>query len=456
MDPLASRVSEPRLAPLAAWLAFAAAVVTLWVLVRHGLAVPASADDYCNRNNALRGTALEATLASYTGWTGRFVTTFVLYLVMRVVDLPQLAVVSALLPLVLAAATWLAAGAFGARHVVDRSVIAVLALVALVLGLHALSGQVLFWATGGLVYLLPLVLAGAWLATMARLAQGANARGGALGALALGLAAGNSIELVWGALLVTGLAVLWHVRSQPQLARQAALALAGALAGGALLAAAPGNYHRATATERSFDLDFAWLAGEYERMLREVGAVAPGLLVGLAVLVALGLVLHTPNRVTHWRQRAFVALLLAVAAFASLVPVLAVPPQFAPRNGFFLLVLLLLAAMAFAIPPILATRYGALALAIVSLAGALWLPARFAADTQAAQVMKARWNGRHYALMNAAAAGQRDVVVPPLGFFPLPTVHALELGEDPTRWDNKCVARYYGLASIVVRPPLRQ
>jgi len=453
MDPLASRISESRLAPLAGWLAVAAIAVTLWVLVRHGLAVPASADDFCNRNNAFRGTALEATLASYGEWTGRLVTTFALYHALRLVDLPQLSTVSALLPLLLAGCAWFLAGAFGARHLIDRLAIAAFAFVALVLGLHLLLGQVVFWATGGIVYLLPLLLVAAWLATMARIAEGKPAHGGALGAFAIGVLAGNSIELAWGALAVVGPAVLVHVRSQPQPLRHASAAFAGAITGAAILAAAPGNFVRATATERSFSFDAPWLAGEYARMVGEVVAKAPGLVVGIVVLVAIGLAVHTTSPVTHARQRTLIAFLLVVAAFASLVPMLAAPPQFAPRNGVFLLVLLLAAAMAFAIPPILATRYGAVTLAAVALFGALALPIRFAEDTQAAQLLKSRWVERDHALRAAAAAGRRDVVLPRRTVYPPPTVHAIELGDDPARWDNKCVARYYGLAGIVVPPP---
>ena len=450
MDPLASRISESRLAPLAAWVAVAAVAVTLWVMVRHGLAIPASADDFCNRNNAFAGTALEATLASYEGWTGRLVTTFALYHALRLVDLPQLAVISSLLPLLLALGAWLLAGAFDARHAIDRLAIAAFLLVAAVLGLHHFTGQVVFWATGGIVYLLPLVLLAAWLATMARIADGKPARGGALGAFVLGVLAGNSIELAWSALAVVGLAVLVAMRGQPRQLRHAMAAVAGAIAGAAILAAAPGNYVRATATERSFGLDAPWLAGEYARMLGEVFAKAPGFLAGLAALVAVGLVVRTPNLATHWRQRALVAALLVVAALASLLPVLAVPPQFAPRNGFFLLVLLLAAVAAFAVPPILATRYGALLLAGAALAGSLLLPFRYAEDTQVAQLLRARWTERHHALRAAASAGRKDVVLARLPFYPRPTVHALELGDDPARWDNKCVARYYGLASVTV------
>jgi hypothetical protein len=450
MDPLASRISESRLAPLVAWIAVAAVAVTLWVMVRHGLAIPASADDFCNRNNALAGTALEATLSSYEGWTGRLVTTFVLYHALRLVDLPQLATISGVLPLLLALGTWLIAGAFGARHVVDRLAIAAFLFVAIVLGLHHLTGQVVFWATGGIVYLLPFVLLAAWLATMARIAEGKPSRVGVLGAFALGALAGNAIELTWSALAIVGLAVLAHVRGQPQLLRRAAAALAGAVAGAAILAAAPGNYVRATATERSFSLDASWLAGEYARMLGEVFAKAPGFLAGLLALVVVGLVVHTPNLTTHWRQRALIAALLVVAALASLLPVLAVPPQFAPRNGFFLLVLLLAAAAAFAVPPILAMRYGALLLAGTALAGSLLLPFRYAEDTQVAQLLSARWTERHHVLRAAASAGRKDVVLARMPFYPRPTVHALELGDDPARWDNKCVARYYGLASVTV------
>jgi len=113
-------------------------------------------------------------------------------------------------------------------------------------------------------------------------------------------------------------------------------------------------------------------------------------------------------------------------------------------------VLLLAAVAAFAVPPILATRYGALLLAGAALAGSLLLPFRYAEDTQVAQLLRARWTERHHALLAAASAGRKDVVLARLPFYPRPTVHALELGDDPARWDNKCVARYYGLASVTV------
>jgi hypothetical protein len=453
MDPLATRLSESRLGPLAAWLAGTALAVTLWVLVRHGLAVPASTDDFCNRLNALQGTALEATLASYTGWTGRLVTTAALYLTLRTVDLPHLSIVSAMLPALLAMACWFLSGAFGARHLVDRLAIAAFAFVALVIGLHRLLGQTLFWVTGGIVYLVPLVLVSAWLSMMARIAEGKRPVGGVMGALLLGLLAGNSIELAWAVLIVTGLAVLVHVRAQPQACRDAAAALAGALAGGIVLAVAPGNFHRATATERSFSLDAGYLAGEYVRMLREVLAAAPELVGATLVLVVLGFAVRPAVRVPHVAQRGLIASLLVLAALGSLAPVLAVPPQFAPRNGLFLLVLLFAAGLVMAIPPILATRYGTFAIATLAIAGALATSFRFVQETEAARVLQQNWVQRDALLRSAAAAGRLEVVLPRRPVWPPPTVHAIELGEDPARWDNKCVARYYGLSSVSAPPP---
>ncbi len=189
-------------------------------------------------------------------------------------------------------------------------------------------------------------------------------------------------------------------------------------------------------------------------MVGEVFAAAPGVPVGAALLVVLGAAVRTPSAATHLRQRALIAALLVAAAFASLLPVLAVPPQFAPRNGLYLLVLLLAAALAFAIPPLVSTRYGTLAIALFALAGSIVVSARFAEDTEIARVLQARWIGRDHALRAAAASGQREVVLPRLTVYPPPTVHAIELGEDPDRWDNRCVARYYGLAAVSV-PPAR-
>ncbi len=453
MDPLETRLSEPRLGPLAVWLAATALAVTLWVLMRHGLAVPASTDDFCNRLNALQGTALEATMTSYTGWTGRLVTTAALYLTLRTVDLPHLSTVSAMLPVLLAIASWFLSGAFGARHLVDRLAIAAFAFVVLVIGLHRLLGQTVFWVTGGIVYLVPLVLVSAWLSMMARIAEGKRPLGGLAGALLLGLVAGNAIELAWAVLIVTGMAVLVHVRAQPQARGYAAVALAGALAGGIVLAAAPGNFHRATATEHSFSLDPGYLAGEYVRMLREVLAAAPELVVATLVLVVLGFVVRPAVRVPNVAQRVLIALLLVLAALGSLVPVLAVPPQFAPRNGLFLLVLLFAAGLVMAAPPILATRYGTFAIATLAVAGALATSIRFVQETEVARVLQQNWVQRDALLRSAAAAGRLEVVLPRRPAWPPPTVHAIELGEDPSRWDNKCVARYYGLSSVSAPPP---
>jgi len=142
------------------------------------------------------------------------------------------------------------------------------------------------------------------------------------------------------------------------------------------------------------------------------------------------------------------ALALLAGALLSIAPVLAAPPQFSPRNGMFLLVGLFLAALALAMPVIARWRGAPLALAAAAAAGAVVASAQFTTDVRDARGLRAVLVAQDRMLRAAAAEGRRDVEVPPLA-APVPaTIHAIELGTDPARWDNRCVARYYGLASV--------
>ena len=454
MDPLETRLSEPRLGPLAVWLAATALAVTLWVLMRHGLAVPASTDDFCNRLNALQGTVLEATMASYTGWTGRLVTTAALYLTLRTVDLPHLSNVSAMLPALLAMACWFLSGAFGSRHLVDRLAIAAFAFVVLVIGLHRLLGQTVFWVTGGIVYLVPLVLVSAWLSMMARIAEGKRPLGGVAGALLLGLVAGNAIELAWAVLIVTGMAVLVHVR--------------GAAAGASLRGGSAGRCARGRARARGGTGQFP--SRHRHRALVQPRPRLPGRRVRAHAARGPGRRAGTRRRHAGARRAGFrratgrprperrAARTHRAAARAGrarqpraraggAAPVRAtqrtVPAGAAFRAPAWSWRSRRSSPRATAPSPSPRSRS----------AGALATSFRFVHETDAARVLQQNWVQRDALLRSAAVAGRLEVVLPRRPAWPPPTVHAIELGEDPARWDNKCVARYYGLSRVSAPPP---
>jgi hypothetical protein len=132
--------------------------------------------------------------------------------------------------------------------------------------------------------------------------------------------------------------------------------------------------------------------------------------------------------------------------------VLAVPPQFSLRNGFFLLLAWWLAALLLFVPRLIDRRGGALALAGLALVGSIVATHHLRDDTLVSHAIKARVLELDGALRRAAAAGERDPVVPALRITPPRTVHAIELAADASRWDNRCVARYYGVDSVRSAP----
>jgi len=142
------------------------------------------------------------------------------------------------------------------------------------------------------------------------------------------------------------------------------------------------------------------------------------------------------------------ALLLFIGGLASFAPVLAVPPQFAVRNGFFVLLAWWLAALVLIVPRTLDRRGGALALAGLALVLSIVATHRLRDDTIVSLSIKARALEFDALLRRAAAAGEREPVVPALGIAPPRTLHAIELAEEASRWDNRCVARYYGVESV--------
>ena len=340
------------------------------------------------------------------------------------------------------------------------------ALASLGLGLYQLLGQTVFWPTGGVVYMLPLVLALHWMYAVRRLVRDNDPpRSNAAYGFLIGCAVGNSIELILPIVVAYVTVVVprrWRALSMST-RRAVAWRCAGVVAGALLLAAAPGNYKRAEATPGSFNVDPSYAVPQYAHMLTEIGRATMPLVAITAALAAVSLLVslrspaqsrtETPSELSPLTE----AFGLAFGALLSIVPVLAVPPQFAMRNGLYMLVFGLIAVLL----PLAhwlhntALRHQVLAgVGIAALTISLLASAQLADDARMASAIRERQVARDRVLHQASATGNLDVSVAPLGLRAPPTLHEVDVGPNPDQWYNRCTAKYYRLHSIKLDPKL--
>lgn len=435
-------------------LALAAIALMSGALIGQALQVAPSTDDFCNRLIATSQSLPAAVLEAYGDWTGRVVTTTVLYATLAAFDLFGLAPVGVALAMLFVIAALQVATLATVGSGASRMPAAAFALAAMMIGLYPLTGQTVFWVTGGIVYTVPLVLVLAWLIFMRRLFVGGDRGFGALAGFAFGVIVGNAIELVVPLALVYGGSMAWLKRAElPAGVQRVALwRLGGVVVGALILGFAPGNLKRAAATAGSLGADPSVLGTELLRMVSTTFDVGGPMLAGVVIVACVGAwavrsrAFDDSERAS--RRTATEPLVFVAGAIASLLPVLLAPAQFTPRNLTFALMALLAAALVFAIPPLARLRATPLVLAAIALAGAVGAAMVYGRNIEEARAIRASLLDQDRRLREAARAGLRDVVVPPVRIVPPPTVHFIELAADASRWDNRCVARYYRLASV--------
>ena len=176
-----------------------AIAVLTGLLVALGIVTWFAADDYCNWMHVDERGIAGAMRWLYFQWSGRLATSFAMFVTLALVDLPRLHWVSALCGASLLAVASLLARLAGAADA--RWPVRMFALAALSLGLYPLLGQTVFWTTGALVYLLPLMLLLFWLIDTHRLLHGATTVGPVAG-FAMSALLGNTIELLWPIVLI--------------------------------------------------------------------------------------------------------------------------------------------------------------------------------------------------------------------------------------------------------------
>jgi hypothetical protein len=441
-----------------------------------------AADDYCTAAQVAVSGFAQAQSNLYVNWSGRFTATlFNTLLEVAGISLVPLLAASALLAWV-TAATWAIrqlGAVYGWRLTVLTSAVLATLLVYATLRVTADLPQDVYWQTGLVTYLLPLILATLFLGWLARYGLRDDREIGwplALGVcFGLGLLAGGSSETFAVAQVAAlGLAVVAGLLVAAGRVRGMLLAgLLGAVLALAIIAVAPGNEVRQASSVRtplplaiSQTIDFTggWLRLTFARP----HAAELVLLIGIpAVLGAI-----TPQTTSATRNaRPFVilaGLVVGVVAvlFACMLPAFYALNTNPPGRAQLIpeyVVLFAVGVLAWCVGASLAGPISrllrkplALAATGLLLLGLLVLgPLRSVGDTlgglPAARNYAASWDQLDQQVRADRLRGVDAVTVQPLP--PTGSVQNLDfVGPDRTNWFNQCVAGYYGVGSIAANP----
>jgi type II secretory pathway pseudopilin PulG len=433
------------------------------VLATVALASWPTADDYCNRVLVEEAGVAGALRWLFFEWSGRLVSGVPLYLAFALVDLPALRWVSLALACLFALAAWLLGSLLAIEDRTFRWPLSAFVFAALTLGLYRLLGQTVFWSTGGIVYMVPLVLTLVWLLSVRRTLYGTLPRGGNAYGFVLGLLVGNSIELVLPILAAYVALVVPHRWQDLSASARRALGfrVGGVIAGAMVLVAAPGNFARAKVTPDSFRFEPDYVVTQYLHMLEEIAVRVWPMVAIIGAFAIASLLVANRLRVTQSNESPSAlreACALAIGAFASIVPVLAAPVQFAPRNGIYLLVFAFVAALLPLITYVQRSRWRrfvAGSLVGLAAAGAAIASVPLVADARLSEAFRERLLARDRTLRQMAHDNQTDATVPAVGLSVPRTLHFVEVDTNRKQWNNVCTAKYYGLRSIALDPTVR-
>jgi hypothetical protein len=450
-----------------------------------------TADDYCTAGLERAAGFVGAQIYWYESWSGRvtyyFVVGLVEYAGPRVVQvLPTLAL-----------SVWLFTGAWAlfpfGRHQRWPIPLGSAAVGSAVVILVCLSGapqldQALYWQTGMLTYLLPLVLLTAYAGWLARrvCAAGRLAASGpemlASGAFLLATGGLSEVSLsVQLALLGLGTCFAWILLRLDRYRPLRELLLVGLVASvisAVIVVAAPGNYvHEVTVTGRVHEL--SELPGALQASVDFVGLFAravafrarPAMLLLLVLSIASGFHARVAESVALSRRGWYwyAATMLGTLGCGWIVLIAASAPGYfaqqwdPPERAQFVAVWVLaitLATLGYLVGQAageVTRRHGmpmrerlsrAACLAVLVVLVAAPVPAMRDALALVPDdaAYAASWDSLDATLRAAAGAGEPVVLD-----RTLPTHYGFDfLGSDPNLYPNPCVARFYGLPSIRV------
>ncbi len=439
------------------------------------------ADDYCSAGDVRVWGVVDASLLWFDIYGGRYSQAFTYN--------GGLALgpgFSSLLPALLLAA-WLAALTWAAHQAarllnLQRPLLAA-ALVAAALVYAALDGapaliQSLYWTSGVIPYLAPLIPLTLLLGVTLRCARRGSGPLAVVAAGGLAFTAGGFSEpyLVFQTAALGLLAALaWFAPRRRALLPP----LLGALAGTAaalfivLVIGASGNAARQSSFTPTTEL--VALAGRTAVYTAAYFAAAlsdfmpAGLLAALAMAALVTIRFRAPDTPRLTPRPLWLSLGMTAALAIALIAAWALPGVYAtsalppgrayviPSFGLALAAAAWGGLMALGSRPGLlnkqAQRWGALALVALLAAGPIAEAARWLNLSDDFAAYAAAWDARHSAIIAAAARGQQEVHLAPLP-VDMGTMSGLEnVGPDADGLFNACAARYYGLDALAFDGP---
>jgi hypothetical protein len=481
----------PRSVSIAIAISIGVLAVGLAAYAASGLSTRYWADDFCT-GSAARDRGLGAAVGEwYVGWTGSYSKELFVGLVVLLGPLAMPLWATMLGGSWLLALGW--AGLQVTRLLGGRAFVAgavVLAEVVLLGYLRMLPNRMesFYWIMGSVSYTLPLVfftfLAGIVLERLARREPPGVARLAICFALAFVAAGLTETFMAWqvGALVLALLGSrLPAARARwPFLTRLVLVALAGAAIGGLIVAVAPGNLVRtSTLSDPPLPLvEVVWRSVADGLRFGLRGLANPSALVAAATAALVTVLVYAGPRPSL--RIAILASVVVAAVAAALVVATYIPPYQAihrapPARSLTTAVVSVLAAAvalgsiagAWAQPLLVSALAGRTAPAAGrSLGLASALPVAAVAIAAAATVIAATslraelrrqpelarfataWEARSEALTRAAAANAPTVTVPSIPMF---TIALAEPTDDPEFWVNGCIARFYGLETVIAR-----
>jgi uncharacterized protein DUF6056 len=450
---------SPRVLPVGLAGAFSAALLAFAIT---GLYTRYAADDYCTAGQLVANGLLGAQSDLYVAWSGRFTATLLITMFESLG--------TGVLPLLAAGALvlWVIALAWAIRELTRLRVTHAIALAALLvyatLDMTADRAQDLYWQTGLLTYLSPLIFATLEIGLFARFAKsGAGAWNYCLCFVIAFIAGGTSETFAFAHLAALGVALAGTLLAPSNRLRGLlAASCAGAVVALALIAVAPGNEVREISASRTplpvaVPLALQFTEGWLRLSFARPHAVTLALLLGVPTVLAI---------TTNWqtRIRRIVVPVIAGAAvviFACMLPAYYAlgtnPPGRAQLIAQFVLVGTVL-LISYALAPTVARLWlGALRgpagiiLASISMlvliaTGPLLNIVQSVRDVDSARAYATEWDQIDASIRAERSSGTLAVRVPHLA--PTGMLNLDFVGSDQSDWLNQCVARYYGVTSI--------